>query len=130
MNQDVKTRWLAALRSGDYKQGKGTLRNKKDQYCCLGVLTQLAVEDGVIAPPKLEDNDFAESEDTSALYHYDGDSAYLSSTVADWAELDIREHPGVRLPGAFGDGLPYTLAQLNDRGDSFDTIAKVIEEKL
>jgi hypothetical protein len=38
MNQVIKEKWVAALRSGEYKQTKGYLRNKKG-YCCLGVLT-------------------------------------------------------------------------------------------
>lgn len=38
MNQKQKDLWVAALRSGDYKQGKGALRCKQDDtYCCLGV---------------------------------------------------------------------------------------------
>lgn len=33
-----KAKWLKALRSGDYKQGKSALHNKTDNtYCCLGV---------------------------------------------------------------------------------------------
>lgn len=33
-----KKKWLKALRSGEYKQGKGLLYSSKDDsYCCLGV---------------------------------------------------------------------------------------------
>lgn len=35
---DLLKRWVAALRSGDYEQGKSQLRNIKNEYCCLGVL--------------------------------------------------------------------------------------------
>lgn len=43
MDQQVKQRWLNALRGGDYKQGRYTLRRpgntvSEDTYCCLGVL--------------------------------------------------------------------------------------------
>ena len=45
MNQVWKRKWVAALRSGKYKQTHHTLRrvSKKQgtSYCCLGVLTQL-----------------------------------------------------------------------------------------
>lgn len=38
---EFKQKWIAALRSGDYKQGKGWLYNKgadgEITYCCLGV---------------------------------------------------------------------------------------------
>jgi hypothetical protein len=37
MNKRVKAEWVAALRSGNYKQGPGYLHTK-DTFCCLGVL--------------------------------------------------------------------------------------------
>jgi len=42
MNKRIKTRWLKALRSGKYKQGRYALRTKSDNgFCCLGVLCDL-----------------------------------------------------------------------------------------
>ena len=41
MNKRVKTQWIKALRSGKYKQGRGSLRNLDNTYCCLGVLCDL-----------------------------------------------------------------------------------------
>lgn len=41
MNKEIKDRWIAALRSGDYKQGKDQLRNFDNRFCCLGVLCDL-----------------------------------------------------------------------------------------
>ena len=38
-------RWVAALRSGKYRQGQGGLRTG-DRYCCLGVLCDLADPEG------------------------------------------------------------------------------------
>lgn len=35
--KDFAEKWIAALRSGEYGQGKGTLGNAVDGYCCLGV---------------------------------------------------------------------------------------------
>ena len=47
MPKALKKKWLAALRSGEYKQGQGLLYNPDNEsYCCLGVLC--AVTDGVI----------------------------------------------------------------------------------
>jgi hypothetical protein len=40
MNPDVKKRWVRALRSGKYMQGKGKLKSDRG-YCCLGVLAQI-----------------------------------------------------------------------------------------
>lgn len=39
---DLQRQWLAALRSKNYKQGRGVLKDSYDQYCCLGVLAELA----------------------------------------------------------------------------------------
>lgn len=38
MGADLKAKWVEALRSGKYKQGKGRLRDTDDNFCCLGVL--------------------------------------------------------------------------------------------
>lgn len=41
--EDFKQRWIAALRSGEYKQGDGFLHNPNDgTYCCLGVACRAA----------------------------------------------------------------------------------------
>lgn len=40
MDNAVKQRWLKALRSGDYEQGKNHLCYN-DKYCCLGVLADI-----------------------------------------------------------------------------------------
>lgn len=47
MNQEVKQKWIAALRSGEYDQAYSQLK-LKDAYCCLGVLCELAIEDEII----------------------------------------------------------------------------------
>jgi hypothetical protein len=37
--QELKDKWITALRSGEYKQGTGSLYDKvNDAYCCMGVL--------------------------------------------------------------------------------------------
>jgi hypothetical protein len=51
MNKEIKDKWLKALRSGEYKQGQGFLREKEDDnsnkfnYCCLGVLVNEVLEE-------------------------------------------------------------------------------------
>lgn len=39
MDPRVKAKWVAALRSGRYSQGRGDLINS-DGHCCLGVLAE------------------------------------------------------------------------------------------
>jgi len=41
MNRDLKDKWVKALTSGKYKQGRNLLRDGEDRYCCLGVLCDL-----------------------------------------------------------------------------------------
>lgn len=42
---ELGEKWLAALRSGEYKQGRGALYNAGTKgYCCLGVLLSVAGE--------------------------------------------------------------------------------------
>lgn len=45
MNKEIKARWVEALRSGKYKQGKKCLRSESDTYCCLGVLCDIKQKD-------------------------------------------------------------------------------------
>jgi len=46
MNQELKTKWVNALRSGEYKQTTGCLERKRGGKpignCCLGVLCHIA----------------------------------------------------------------------------------------
>jgi hypothetical protein len=39
--EDFKQRWVAALRSGEYEQGKNEL-HRDDKFCCLGVACVVA----------------------------------------------------------------------------------------
>lgn len=41
MKADLKAKWLEALRSGKYEQGRGALLDG-GKYCCLGVLCEVA----------------------------------------------------------------------------------------
>ena len=42
MDKALKAKWLEALRSGRYKQGRYRLRNNGDEFCCLGVLCDIS----------------------------------------------------------------------------------------
>lgn len=41
--RENRAKWVAALRSGEYKQGKGKLRTRGNTYCCLGVACAIGV---------------------------------------------------------------------------------------
>lgn len=42
MDAELKQKWIAALRSGDYAQGTHALRTPSGRMCCLGVLCVVA----------------------------------------------------------------------------------------
>ena len=43
MEKKLKAKWVKALRSKEYKQGTGRLRNADtNEYCCLGVLCDIS----------------------------------------------------------------------------------------
>lgn len=110
MNPIVKEKWVKALLSGQYQQGIAHL-HIGNKYCCLGVLCDLAVQEGIIDPPILKDRE----------YQYAGQhTCTLPTAVSDWA--------GVDCIGA----LPTrdTLAWMNDRGVSFVGIADAIQTHL
>lgn len=105
MNSNAKA-WVKALRSGEYKQGKGVLRNKEDEFCCLGVACDLyckAVED--IYDPDTES--------------YGGKDCRLPDKVMEWLGLG----------GGFGDYFGSSLSTKNDNGTSFSDIAGIIESE-
>lgn len=51
MDVDLKTKWLAALRSGKYKQGQRALK-RNDEFCCLGVLCDVLGADWEVGADK------------------------------------------------------------------------------
>lgn len=118
MNQEVKQKWVKALRSGKYLQGYGFLA-KNDRFCCLGVLCELAVLDGVIEPPVAEDW----YGDTVRFYGLSNEARTLPIEVAGWAGLPSANP-------VISTGTPTSLAGLNDSGKSFATIADAVEELL
>lgn len=46
MDPEIKAKWIAALRSGEYKQGTGRLYDDlTGRFCCLGVLCEVQNDD-------------------------------------------------------------------------------------
>lgn len=118
MKKHVMQKLVAALRSGEFKQGKHYLsRNGKN--CCLGVLCELA-------PKNLNlEIDILKTDYTSEknVKYFDGNKQYLPDKVVEWA--------GMSSDDGFFDSelLGTTLAEMNDSGKwSFTEIADFIEE--
>lgn len=62
MDADLKQKWVAVLRSGEFKQGESKLHNpKEDSFCCLGVLCKIMGAEWTTASYETEDeNEFGE----------------------------------------------------------------------
>lgn len=130
MNPEIKAKWLTALRSGEYRQGRNVLKQQFDendapQFCCLGVLCDIAIKDGL----NLTVNDINEYEDTDAIiWSFDDHQELLPRAVMEWAGMDS-DNPA--LPNPEDEGHPTTdIASLNDNGMDFENIADIIEREL
>lgn len=116
MDERVKADWVAALRSGEYAQGFGAL-NKNGKYCCLGVLCELAVKEGILPPP-------VEGPVSTFGYGRVPNRTTLPGEVLVWTGL------GLAVNNPTPHGTSRSLAEMNDRGASFSDIADVIEKGL
>lgn len=127
MDKEIKEQWLTALKSGNYKKGKTWLcsvekkpNNQSEiRYCCLGVLCDLAVKNGIRVDLKWDPG--LDSE----ILLYDGKATKLPSSVMYWARLK-ENNPYFKNSEFWQDN----LALLNDTTESFDKVIKAIEEEL
>lgn len=142
MNKEVKKKWIAALRSGEYNQIDGRLASEDgSKHCCLGVLCELGTKEKICE--KVVDN--------SELIGYDDESHELPISVQHWAvinenpnicidiENDLNKEDSEKVLDYLKNNLlidddgiiNYSLAECNDKLKlSFNTIADLIEKKL
>ena len=120
MNREVKAKWLAALRSGDYQQTTDVLRTVEPDgafsYCCLGVLCDLyRIESG----GEWAGNDFVDGAGSI------NSGGTLTANVRTWAGARVDQ-----IDLSTDDDYDDVLAELNDNDWSFRDIADLIEEQL
>lgn len=112
--------WVNALRSGEYKQCKRVLSNKTE-YCCLGVLCEVAIKNGLEVKKVIGDHEI----------EYDEEHGSLPQSVAEWAGLKSRTG-GLKKDAEYCETIGRnmdSLANLNDYGNrNFEQIADIIEE--
>jgi hypothetical protein len=96
MKPEIKSRWIERLRSGDYQQGRSYLRcddpeTGKSTFCCLGVLCELALEDGELEllPPTVGDP--TQSRRYKSPSHSETCVSVLPEAVQYWARM-TRDH--------------------------------------
>jgi hypothetical protein len=105
MNHRIAKKWIDALCSGEYKQTTSTLKDACG-FCCLGVLTDLAIKEGV----------FSGWDDSSVQRQRDA-VEFAPGEVCEWSGLKVKN-------GAVFD---RSLSSLNDTGYTFEEIAGVIQ---
>jgi hypothetical protein len=117
MNPEVKALWITALRSGEYEQGRHSLRSADNKHCCLGVLMELAVDAGVTPEARQLGLEMAYEEEEDEFL----ETCVLTEPVRKWAGL---ANSSGRIAGR------SSLMAMNDGGAPFTTIAQVIDEHL
>ena len=109
MKTEIAERWLAALRGGEYKQTRNTLRvtmsDGKSSFCCLGVLCDLHSKETGVAWDEEDE--------------YRGKKDGLPKEVILWAGLEKDGFlPNPVLGGehlsVLNDGMRYTFVEIAD----------------
>lgn len=119
MNTQIKERWVEELRSGKYKQGKNTLRQREDggdAFCCLGVLCDILIKNKHIEYISWATRPNG-SDEILVYDDLNGDREFGVVPEAACNEIGLDKV------------LQDDLAKLNDDGMSFEEIADVIEEQ-
>jgi hypothetical protein len=106
VNDNAK-KWVAALRSGEFKQTKGRLRDTKG-FCCLGVACEVY----------RRETGNGEWDDDGL---FQGTGEVLPRNVLRWLSLSR--------PNGSGSELGVCLTERNDKGASFAEIADLIESE-
>lgn len=119
MDTALKDRWLEALRSGKYTQGKAALC-RNGQFCCLGVLAD--IEGALVEPPngKYDTGQRVVLDEGGSPW-----SGFLPSSLQDRWGLDARTVDPI--DPLVTTTAHYAVADLNDRDHSFVEIADWIE---
>jgi hypothetical protein len=110
MKKSVMKKWVKALRSGEYTQAKGVLVDSQDNFCCLGVLCNLA-PDSVRGEWEV---------DQDGDYYMFEEITILPQKIMDWS--------GVQSPVGRTNDFDLILSTENDNGKPFNEIADLIED--
>lgn len=128
MNSQVKEKWIAALRSGEYQQGINSLRSNQG-FCCLGVLCDLYAKEH---NENWEHVNAYSEQNTKAKdsWYFQEETQYLPEKVMNWAQLEDN-NPEVKILDKDDNLIQYdVLSMMNDEGVSFSFIADTIERYL
>ena len=134
MDQKLKEKWVDSLRSGNYNQGRYSLKIECEdgefEYCCLGVLCDILVQSGDMEwteGGEFYDNDSSEKRYYNATFGGQTGSVALPLYIA--KKQGLTEAP--KGSCMKGETIESMLIGFNDRSDmSFADIASYIERNL
>lgn len=97
---EIKEDWVKRLRSGAYPQGKAYL-NRNGAFCCLGVLCEIAYEQGIVQRNTVRTRNPHTAEEEIVIGYFPNDTAGEGSVV--WT-------PQIVVDWAFGQRVPRDQA--------------------
>jgi hypothetical protein len=115
MNPEIKAKWVAALRSGNYDQSTEYLQTANG-YCCLGVLCEIYRNE--------KGGDWKQEE---KCISFNESSQVPPNYVSEWAGIYLSEQRIIEV--TIGEERESVAAH-NDSGKTFAEIADAIEEQL
>ena len=117
--KEHRQEWIEALRSGDYKQTTGRLRDE-NEYCCLGVACDIS---GIGRWKSYRGRIWEYTANEEYLWT---ETSYLPVAVQQYFGMDTAE--GSYLSSDLEDGI-CSLMMANDKNVPFDRIADIIEDE-
>ena len=102
MNPTLKTQWTAALRSGEYMQGRGHFKTREGHYCCLGVLCMVLNRPDLMQLNSVHTERFDDygglfgisrlfPDQGEALWRLNDVTKLTFNEIADWIETHVEE---------------------------------------
>jgi hypothetical protein len=117
---DIRNKWLAALRSGNYKKGKLRLRDSSNRFCVLGVLCDVVDPDRWALPAPR----------TPPYPWYSFGLGFDANLPPDVIEIAGLRSKNAHLIGAPIDFVYSNLSAVNDRMKlTFEEMADIIEAR-
>jgi hypothetical protein len=129
MKKEIAKKWIKALKSGKYKQGKSFLKQydtkNQPRHCCLGVLCELYNESMKKNHKKTltVKNSNICPENGYRYVTFSGAGESLPPVVKKWAGMKSNY-------GDIDNQFYDSLADMNDFGKTFNTISNTIEKNI
>ena len=133
IEREFKEKWLAALRSHEFRQIKARLGDGLNGRCCLGVAADVAGVRNYLPDDYIEDGERA----ARRVHRMYKDFDYIAKDnptgrlpLSDQVKDDFPTDDMLVRMGGLDNRDAIGLAQMNDEGSSFLEIADYIAEKL